>query len=181
MRTPDGNLLARSGEALEWTILLPDSVKDKVSQSAPDIWRGTAISLKTDRKEKTPTAVNLKELYAIVPGRDPALSAARLVTDVSLHKMPNVDDGQAFRQMVDLIPAAVKTYPAGPSPKRSAIIFEVKCPAGCGNGRTAPRLCPFPTIACSWPKPRNRRSRMTLHKPACGNRRLPPKRLWIAS
>ncbi len=115
MRTPDGNLLARSGEALEWTILLPDSVKDKVSQSAPDIWRGAAISLKTDRKEKTPTAVNLKELYAIVPGRDPALSAARLVTDVSLHKMPNVDDGQAFRQMVDLIPAAVKTYPAGPS------------------------------------------------------------------
>jgi hypothetical protein len=114
VRTPDGNVLARAGEAGDWATLLPDGVKDKAPQSPADIWRSAAVSLKSDRKDKTLTPINLKDLYAIVPGRDPATSAAHLVTNVSIHKVPNVNDGQAFRQMVELIPTAVKAYPAGP-------------------------------------------------------------------
>jgi hypothetical protein len=115
VRTPEGNLVARSGEAADWAMLLPDAVKDKAPQSPADIWRSAAVSLKSDRKDKTLTTINLKDLYAIVPGRDPAMSASRLVTDVSMHKAPNVTDPQAFRQMVDLIPTAAKTYSTGPS------------------------------------------------------------------
>jgi hypothetical protein len=114
-RTPDGKLLARSEQTAGWQLLLPDNVKEKAAQSGADIWRSAAVSLKADRKDKAPVPIHLSELYAIVPGQDPALSTARFVTDVSFHTYPTVEAGPAFRQMLELIPPAVKKYSSGPS------------------------------------------------------------------
>ena len=115
MRTPDGKLLARSEEGAGWSLLLPDNVKEKVPKSAADIWRGAVVAVKADRKDKNPAQLNLAELYAIVPGSDPAFSAAHLVTDISLQKYPNTDPALAFRQTLELIAPAVKKYPSGPA------------------------------------------------------------------
>ena len=111
-RAPDGRLLARS-EAPGWSLLLPDNGKNKAPQSASSLWAAATVSVKRDRKEKTPAPLNLAELYAIVPGAAPGLSAAQLATDLSLHTYPNRDTAQAFGQMLELIPAAVKQYPSG--------------------------------------------------------------------
>ena len=113
LRSADGRLLAGPSETAGWALLLPDNVKDKGAQSAAGTWQSAAVSLKVDRKDKAPVAINLPELYAIVPGPDPALSVARLVTDASMHTYPTVDAGAAFRRMLELIPAAVKKYPSG--------------------------------------------------------------------
>src|SRR5205814_6279608 len=82
---------------------------------AVEPWRGAAISMKRDRKEKTSTPIAAAELYAIFPGQDAAASAARLATDSGLHKFPGVETTAAFRRMLEFIPAAVKAYPTGKS------------------------------------------------------------------
>ena len=114
LRAPDGTLLA-AGDSGGWQLLLPDGTKSKTAQSAPDLWRSAVVTVKKERKDKAATAIALGDLYAIIPGQDPSLSAARLATDFSIYKLPGVDDAQAFRQMLELIPAAVKSYPSGPA------------------------------------------------------------------
>lgn len=59
--------------------MLPDHVKHKAAQPAADTWRSATVSRKGDRKDKALNPLNLNDLYAIVPGPNPALSAARLV------------------------------------------------------------------------------------------------------
>ena len=113
LRTADGLLLARSGEAADWQLLLPDGAKSKTPQSAAEIWKGATITLRKDHKDKTATPIVLGNLYAIVPGADPALSAARLATDTSYNRLPGMDYAQAFRQMLEIISPAVKLYPSG--------------------------------------------------------------------
>ena len=112
-RAADGTLLARPGGAGDWLVLIPDGVKSKTPQKTMDIWRETSLAFKKDRKDKTPSPIRLEDVYAIIPGPDPALSAARLVTEVSWHKLPGMDAGQAFRQSVEIIPQAAKSYPSG--------------------------------------------------------------------
>jgi hypothetical protein len=113
LRTADGLLLARAGESADWQLLLPDGGKSKAPQSPVEIWRGSTISFRKDHKDKTATPVVLGDLYAIVPGTDPALSAARLATDVSYNRLPGMNDAQSFRQMLEIIPPAVRLYPSG--------------------------------------------------------------------
>jgi hypothetical protein len=113
LRTPDGRLLARSGESADWLLLVPEGGKSKTAQSAVELWRGAAVTAKKERKDKAPTPIAVGDLYAIVPGQDPSLSAARLATDVSVHQLPEMDEAQAFRQMLDIIPPAVKSYHSG--------------------------------------------------------------------
>ena len=112
VRAADGKLYERSDSG-GWTLLLPEAGGTKAAQSAADIWRAANLTAKSDRKEKTGTPVPITQLYAILPGREPAASAAMLATDVSLHKFPGVENAEAFRRMLDLLPAAVKAYPAG--------------------------------------------------------------------
>ena len=112
LRAPDGTLLAAS-ESGGWQLLLPDGTKSKTAQSAPDLWRSAVVTVKKERKDKTAVSLALGDLYAIIPGQDPSLSAARLATDFSIYKLPGVDDAQAFHQMLELISAAVKSYPSG--------------------------------------------------------------------
>jgi hypothetical protein len=115
MRAPDGTLLAQTGESGGWLLLLPDGEKNKAAQSATDLWRNAVITVKQDHKDKTGRTIRFADLYAIIPGQDPSLSAARLATDVSLHRLPGVDDPRAFRQMLELMPVAAKTYSSGPA------------------------------------------------------------------
>jgi hypothetical protein len=109
----DGKLYTRGADEGAWALLLPESAGGKQAQSSADIWRGATIAMKADRKEKVATALPFAGIYAIFSGRDPAASAARLATDVSLHKFPSVESTEAFRRMLEFIPAAVKAYPAG--------------------------------------------------------------------
>ena len=113
LRTEDGRLLAHSGESAAWTLLVPDGVKNKAPQSAAELWRGSSVTLRKERKDKTPAPVRLENLYALIPGQDPAFSAARLATDTSWHKLPGMDEAQAFRRMIEIIPQAPKSYPSG--------------------------------------------------------------------
>jgi hypothetical protein len=113
VRAADGTLLARAGVSGDWLLLIPDGSKSKTPQKAADIWKEASLTFKKDRKDKTPESVRLQDIYAIVPGIDPTLSAARLVTEVSWHRLPGMDDGQAFRQSVGMIPQAVKSYSSG--------------------------------------------------------------------
>jgi hypothetical protein len=115
VRAPDGKLYTRSADGTAWTLILPDGSNAKTAQPAAEIWRGATIAMKHDRKEKTATPIAPAELYAIFPGQDPAASAARLATDVSLHKFPGVETAEAFHRMLEVIPIAVKGYPSGKS------------------------------------------------------------------
>ncbi len=114
LRAPDGTLLA-TGDSGGWLLLLPDGEKSKTAQSAAELWRSATVTIKKDRKDKGGASINLTELYAIVPGQDASLSAARLATNESIHKLPGMEDPAAFRQMLELIPAAAKSYPSGPA------------------------------------------------------------------
>jgi hypothetical protein len=69
--------------------------------------------MKRDHKEKAATPIAPAELYAILPGIDPAASAARFATDPELHKFPGVDAPEALRRTIEFIPPAVKAYPTG--------------------------------------------------------------------
>jgi hypothetical protein len=113
VRSADGRLLTRPAEGTGWTLLLPDGSNAKTAQSAVEIWRGAAIIMKSDRKDKAGVTLANGELYAILPGMDPAASAARLATENALHQSPGVDMTEAFRRMLEFIPAAVKAYPTG--------------------------------------------------------------------
>jgi len=117
LRVADGTLVA-AGDAGGWQLLLPDGSKSKTALAAKDLWREAGITVKRERKDKTAATIALSELYAIVPGQDASLSAARLATDPAVHKLPGMDEAQAFQQMLGLIPAAVKAYPSGPAADR---------------------------------------------------------------
>jgi hypothetical protein len=105
VRGADGALLGRSGESAEWVRLQPD-VKGK--SGPPPV----EIAVKKDRKDKSPAPVNMAALYAIIPGIEPNRSAVRLATDITFHTFGKADEAQAFRQMLDVLPAAVKAYGA---------------------------------------------------------------------
>jgi hypothetical protein len=116
-RGADGALLGRNASP-DWQLLLPDGLKSKTADPAARMWSESTVALKKDRKEKSPAAIRLEELYAILPGQDGAVSAAALATELALHKSPGVSDADAFAAMLSLIPAAVKAYPAGPGSDR---------------------------------------------------------------
>jgi hypothetical protein len=115
VRSADGRLHSRSADGTAWTLLLPDGANAKTAETSANLWRAAAISLKRDRKEKAATPIAAAELYAILPGMDPAASAERLATETALHKIPGADEPEAFRRMVEFIPPAVKAYPTGKS------------------------------------------------------------------
>ncbi|HTS62785.1 MAG TPA: hypothetical protein VMH28_12230 [Candidatus Acidoferrales bacterium] len=115
VRAADGKLYTHSGESSDWTLILPETSGAKTAQSSAEIWRGATVAMKGDRKEKVATPLPVAQLYAILSGREPAASAARLATDASLHKFPGVQDAEAFRRMLEAIPAVVKAYPSGNS------------------------------------------------------------------
>ena len=112
-RSADGKVYTRSGEANDWTLLLPEATNSKMAQSSAELWRSAALAIKADHKEKAGTPIALAQLYLILPGRDPAAAAARLATDPGLHQFPGVQSGEAFRRMLELLPAIVKSYPTG--------------------------------------------------------------------
>ncbi|HXN50097.1 MAG TPA: hypothetical protein VN893_25830 [Bryobacteraceae bacterium] len=116
-RAADGALLGR-GASPDWQLLLPDGLKSKTAETAAQMWSESTVTLKKDRKDKSPSPIRLEELYAIVPGQDAAVSAAALATELAQHKTPGVSDEDAFRSMLSLIPAAVKAYPSGPAADR---------------------------------------------------------------
>ena len=110
-RQPDGTLLGRSGT--EWKLLLPEGLRTKSAEPAAQLWKESTISFRQDRKDKSETAIRAEELYAVVPGSDPAAAAAALATDPSWHAIPGVSSADAFRQMLSILPAAVKNSPTG--------------------------------------------------------------------
>jgi hypothetical protein len=111
-RTPEGEVLARIGDSGNWQRLLPEGTNSKAADSAAHLWSGSALAVKSDRKDKSVSGIKFEELYAIVPTRDAAASAAFLATDISSHHLPGTGEADAFRQMLDLLPGAVKTFPA---------------------------------------------------------------------
>ncbi|MFN7997599.1 MAG: hypothetical protein U0Q18_28530 [Bryobacteraceae bacterium] len=113
-RAADGTLIGRAG-AGEWRLLLPEGAKAKVPEPAAQLWKESAVEFKKEHKDKTGEAIRLEDLCAILPGADASSSAASLATDISLHKMPGTPDDEAFRQLVAVIPPAVKAYPSGPA------------------------------------------------------------------
>jgi hypothetical protein len=115
-RLPDGSVGGRAGEG-EWRLLLPEGVKSKTADTAAHIWADASIEIKKDRKDKTPAAIRIQDLYAIVPGLDPAIGITALATGLGLHKAPGVSDADAFRAMLSLIPPGVKAMPAGTGPE----------------------------------------------------------------
>jgi tetratricopeptide (TPR) repeat protein len=113
VRAGDGRLYTRPADGSGWTLLLPDGGNAKSALAAAEIWRGATISLKQDRKEKVATPIQSPQLYAIVPGQDSAEAAARMATEASIHQFPGIAAGEAFRHMLELVPAVVKAYPSG--------------------------------------------------------------------
>lgn len=113
-RSADGALIGRTPGG-DWRLLLPEGVKSKTPETAPQLWKESSIGLKKERKDKSGEAVRLNELYAVVPGLDPAASSASLATDIALHEMPGVSEGDAFRELVTLLPQAAKAFPTGAS------------------------------------------------------------------
>jgi hypothetical protein len=112
-RLADGSLAGRAGD--DWRLLLPENSKAKTADTAGHLWGDASIEAKKDRKDKTASPLGLQDLYAIVPGQDPAVAIAALSTDLTPHKAPGVTDADAFRAMLSLIPPGVKAFPAGTS------------------------------------------------------------------
>jgi hypothetical protein len=111
-RTPGGALLARTAESANWQMLLPEGTNSKTADSAAALWNASTITYKKDPKDKMPSTLRIDELYAIVPGGDAAADAALISTDVSAHAVPGVSPADAFRQMLAVLPEAVKAFPA---------------------------------------------------------------------
>lgn len=107
----DGTLVGRTGSG-EWRLLLPENVKFKDAEPAAQLWKGSVIEVKQDRKEKTGTAVRVEELYAIVPGPDPA-GTATLATELSWYALPGVNANDAFQAMISFLPEAARKFPTG--------------------------------------------------------------------
>ncbi len=116
-RAADGSIVGRAGEAGNWQALLPENTNSKTAESVAQLWSGSTIAFKSDRKDKSATAVRLEDLYAIVPSRDAAASAAWLATDPRPHQIPGMSDADAFRQMLALLPDAAKAFSEGPASK----------------------------------------------------------------
>ena len=112
-RAANGTWLGFSG-AGDWQLLLPEGLKLKDAQPAPDLWKGSAIELREDRKDKTGTAIRQEDLYAIVPAADAGAAAATLATEPSWHALPGVNAEQAFQQMISFLPEAARKFAAGP-------------------------------------------------------------------
>lgn len=117
-RGADGVLLGRTAQLPDWQLLLPDGVKSKTPQSAVEIWKQAAISVRTDRKDKANTEIPHEQFYALLPGTDPAALAATLATDPALHANPGIVAGDAFLRSISFLPSAVKAHPSGPSAER---------------------------------------------------------------
>lgn len=111
-RTSEGEVLGRIGDSGNWQRLLPEATNAKAADSAAHLWSAAALAVKTDRKDKSASGIKFEELYAVIPTRDAADSAAALATDISLHKLPATSEADAFRQMLDLLPSAAKAFPA---------------------------------------------------------------------
>ena len=111
-RGSGGVLLGRNSATRDWQLLLPEGLKAQSAEPAGKLWAQSVVALRTDRKDKTGSAIRLEELYAIVPGPDAAASALALATDVSLHKSSGVSDSDAFSNMLAVLPTAAKAYPA---------------------------------------------------------------------
>ena len=116
-RSADGLILARTGDPGNWQLLLPEATNAKTAEPAAQLWSGSTIAAKADRKDKTPASISLEDLYAIVPGRDAAVSAAWLATEIRAHQVPGMAEAEAFRQMLAMLPAAAKSYPDGAASK----------------------------------------------------------------
>ena len=116
-RTPDGSMLARTSDSAGWQLLLPEGTNSKTADPAATLWSGSTVTFKKDQKDKSPSVVQMDELYAIVPGADAAASAALIATDVSAHQVPGMREADAFRQMLSLLPEAVKAFPAASAAK----------------------------------------------------------------
>jgi hypothetical protein len=110
-RTPEGEVLGRTGDSDNWQRLLPEGTNAKAADTAAHLWSGSALAVKSERKDKSASAIKLEELYAIIPTRDASASAASLAIDISLHKLPGASEPDAFRQMLDLLPSAAKAFP----------------------------------------------------------------------
>jgi hypothetical protein len=117
-RSSDGRLWGRPESASEWQPLLPDGLKTTNADTAAHLWTGSSLGLKHDKKDKTPSPVAVEELYAVLSGSDAASLAATFVADPGLHKVPGMDDAQAFRNSVELIPVAAKAFPSEPALER---------------------------------------------------------------
>ncbi len=109
-RAADGALLGRTG-AGDWQALLPEASQTKTAEPAASLWKSAIVAVKKDHKDKSASSIRTDEIYAILPGADPAASAGMLATDISLHHLPGMTEGDAFAQMVAFMPAAVKTFP----------------------------------------------------------------------
>jgi hypothetical protein len=112
-RTAAGLVLSRTSGTANWQLLLPEDTNTKVADTAAKLWAGATLTVKADRKDKATVPVRLDELYAIIPTRDASASAALLATDIGAHQTPGVEPADAFRQLIALLPAAVKAYPDG--------------------------------------------------------------------
>jgi hypothetical protein len=116
-RAPDGSLLARTSDSANWQLLLPEGTNSKTADSAAMLWGASTVTFKKDQKDKSPSAIRLEELYAIVPGPDAPTCAALIATDVSAHQVPGMAEADAFRQMLSLLPEAAKAFPAASASK----------------------------------------------------------------
>src|SRR5450432_847614 len=112
-RAPNGAMLARQDSSQEWQALLPDGSKPASPETPARLWTGSATMLKREKKDKDPASIQMDELYAIAIGPDAASSAASLVTGTGMHKVPGVTEAEAFRNVVELLPVAIKAFPSG--------------------------------------------------------------------
>jgi len=109
-RAADGVMIARGADG-NWQALVPENTNSKTPEPDAQLWSRSTVAYKADHKDKSATAVRMEDLYAIVPSRDPAVTAAWLATDIAAHKIPGISDGDAFRQMLALLPDAAKAFP----------------------------------------------------------------------
>ncbi len=117
-RAPDGRFLAMQDSSQGWEVLVPDGLKSKTSESVASLWNQSTLALKRDKKDKAPAALVTRDVYAILTSQEAASAMAAFVTDVKLQNAPGVEDAQAFRDSVELIPAAIKTFPSGAPAER---------------------------------------------------------------
>jgi hypothetical protein len=121
-RTADGQLLARSGAVTEWQTVLPDGAKPKTAVPAAQLWSEATFVVRADKHDKAGHAIRSADLYAIIPSRDAAISAVSVASDLALHRIPGVSDGEAFRAMAALIAPVAKTFPGEPAADLAASV-----------------------------------------------------------
>jgi hypothetical protein len=118
-----GYLLYRS--AGSWQPVLPDGVNMKASIDLSSLWSEVAIEIQAEKGAKTSNNVNVKQVFAILPGSDPGEAAVDFLSDeANFTGVGEADSSAAFDERMSLLVSISSKATPGVSGKLKGMLLK---------------------------------------------------------